>query len=205
MPRNFEVVHQRLQEAALGLFLEFGYDQVTTTEIATRADVTQRTFFRHFADKRDILFEREETLRAVLTDAIASAPPHLTPVQVLLNAFQIAEPMLEAQRAFVEPRYAVIAATPALSERELTKVATLTALLAMALEQRAVEPGLATLVVQASMAAMNHATKLWLTDRSCRLSVHLDRSFAQLSHLFGDIQPLDTEQPDQATPNAGKG
>lgn len=200
MPRNYEVVHHRLQEAALELFLEFGYDQVTTTEIATRAGVTQRTFFRHFADKRDILFEREETLCAVLTAAVASAPPHLTPVHVLLNAFQSAEPMLEAHRAFVEPRYAVIAATPALSERELTKVATLTALLAAALEQRAVEPGLATLIVQTSLAAMNHATKRWLTDRSCRLSVHLDRSFALLSQLFADSQPQEAERGDDSPP-----
>ena len=187
MPRNFEEVHRRLQEAALELFLEAGYDQVTTAEIAARAGVTQRTFFRHFADKRAILFEREEALGTVLTDAIASALPHLTPVQVLLHAFQVAEPLLEAQRAFMEPRYAVIAATPALSERELTKVAALTGLLASALEQREVDPGLATLVVQASMAAMNYATKLWLADRSRGLSVQLDRSFAQLALLFADI------------------
>ena len=191
MPRNFEVVHRRLQEAALALFLEFGYDQVTTAEIAARAGVTQRTFFRHFADKRDILFEREASLSAVLTTEIASAPLHLTPVQVLLTAFRVAQPLLEAHRAFAEPRYAVIAATPALSERELTKVASLTALLASALGERGVELGLATLAAQASMAAVNHAMTTWLADGSCGLGVHVDRSFAQLSLLFADVESAD--------------
>lgn len=184
MPRNSAVIHQRLQQAALELFLERGYDQTTTAEIAARAGVTQRTYFRHFADKRDILFSQEASLEAALTDAIASAPQHLTPIQVILVALQAVEPIFRDQRAFVEPRYAVIAATPALNERELTKAAALTGLLSSALERRGVSRALATLAAQTSMAAFNYAMTAWSADSSVGLNVHLDQAFAQLTHLF---------------------
>ena len=67
MPRNGKEVHRCLQQAGLELFRERGYDQTTAAEIAARAGVTERTFFRHFADKRDILFDSEASLRTALT------------------------------------------------------------------------------------------------------------------------------------------
>ncbi len=194
MPRNREVVHRRLQQAALELFLERGYDQTTTAEIAARAGVTQRTFFRHFANKRDTLFGQEIRLQTALVDAVAHAPPHLTPVQTTLVALQAVEAIFEEQRAFLEPRSAVIAATPALNERELTKTTALTGLLASALEHRGIAKALATLAAQASMAACQYAMTAWLADGSVRLSVQFDRAFAQLSGLFSNPPELqDTE------------
>ena len=70
MPRNGEEVHRRLQQAALALFRERGYDQTTATEIATRSGVTERTFFRHFADKREVLFAKSDAVRAALVEKI---------------------------------------------------------------------------------------------------------------------------------------
>ena len=189
MPRNSEVVHRRLQQASLELFLERGYDQTTTAEIAARAGVTQRTFFRHFADKRDTLFGQEIKLETTLVNAVAHAPPHLTPVQMILVALQAVAAIFEEQRAFIEPRSAIIAATPALTERELTKTTALTGLLASALERRGIAKELATLAAQASMAACNYAMTAWLADSSVRLSVQFDRAFAQLSHLFSKALP----------------
>lgn len=189
MPRNREVVHRRLQQAALELFLERGYDQTTTAEIAARAGVTQRTFFRHFADKRDTLFGQELSLETALMDAVAHAPPHLTPVQMILAALKAVEAIFEEQRAFIEPRYAVIAATPALNERELTKTTALTGLLASALEQRGIAKEIAMLAAQASMAACTYAMTAWLADNSVRLSIQFDRAFTQLSRLFANDPP----------------
>src|SRR5271154_2837924 len=100
----------RLQEAALALYSERGFDQTTAAEIAARAGVTERTFFRHFADKRDILFDNEASLRTALTEAIAGAPADLAPMQVLLLAFHAVEAIFEDNRPFSEPRHAVIAA-----------------------------------------------------------------------------------------------
>src|SRR5579872_6753902 len=64
----------RLEQAAMELFLERGFEQATVTEIAGRAGLTQRTFFRHFADKREVLFYGQEMLRDLLVAAVADAP-----------------------------------------------------------------------------------------------------------------------------------
>ena len=79
MVKNEDTVRVRLQRAALELFRERGYDQTTAAEIATRAGVTERTFFRHFPDKREVLFDGEATLRAALAASIADAPDGLGP------------------------------------------------------------------------------------------------------------------------------
>lgn len=180
MPRNSVEVHRSLQQAALELFRERGYNQTTAAEIAARAGVTERTFFRHFADKRDILFDREASVQAALTEAIASAPAELAPMQVLLLAFHRMEAIYEDNRSFSEPRQAIIAATPALRERELTKIASMIVVLASALEQRGVDAKLSTLAAQVGTAAFNYALMEWLDDTSSGLGAHLDRAFNQL-------------------------
>lgn len=183
MPRNRAEVHRSLQLAALELFRERGYDQTTAAEIAARAGVTERTFFRHFADKRDILFDREASVQAALTEAIARAPADRAPMQVLLLAFRELEAIYEENRSFSEPRQAIIDATPALRERELTKIASMIAVLAAALEQRGVDATLATLAAQVGTAAFSYALTLWAADASSSLGAYLDRAFTQLSLL----------------------
>ena len=183
MARNGEQVHRRLQQAALELFRERGYDQTTAAEIAARAGVTERTFFRHFPDKREILFDGEAILRTALATAIADAPAVLEPLQVLLLAFHAVEAMLEENRPLSEPRQHVIAATPALRERELAKVAGLTAALAAALGQRGVEVRLANLAAQAGMATFSHAVTSWFADPARPLHAHLVEAFDDLYAL----------------------
>lgn len=180
MPKNSVEVHHSLQQSALELFRERGYDQTTAAEIAARAGVTERTFFRHFADKRDILFDREANVQAALTEAIARAPADLAPMQVLLLAFRGVEALYEDNRSFSEPRQAIIAATPALRERELTKIASMIAVLASALEQRGVDAKLSTLAAQVGTAAFSYAVTAWLDDASSGFGAHLDRAFNQL-------------------------
>ena len=183
MPRDGEPVHRRLQKAALELFGERGYDQTTAAEIAARAGVTERTFFRHFADKREILFDGEASLRTALTDAIAAAPADLEPLRAMLLAFHAVETLLEENRPFSEPRQHVIAATPALRERELAKIAALTAALASALGHRGIEARLATLAAQAGMAAFSSAVTSWFADPTRALHAHIVEAFDDLYSL----------------------
>ena len=183
MPRNGELVHRRLQQAALELFRERGFDQTTAAEIAARAGVTERTFFRHFPDKREILFGGEASLRTALAEAIAGAPADLEPLRALLLAFHTVEAMLEENRPFSEPRQQVIAAIPALQERELAKIASLTTALAAALGQRGVETRLATLAAQAGMAAFRSAVTSWFADPARALHAHLVAAFDDLYAL----------------------
>ena len=181
-------VRGRLQRAALELYRERGYEQTTTAEIAARAGVTERTYFRHFADKREILFEEDPRLRPALTNAIAQAPDTLGPLEILLPTFQSIEKLLMDNRPFTEPRQAVIAITPALQERAEFKTASLIVLLSSALQQRGVEEKLATLAARSGMAAFAYAARAWFEDPSLSLKIHLERAFHAL-HELSAAQP----------------
>lgn len=173
----------RLKAAALELYRERGYDRTTTAEIAARAGVTERTFFRHFPDKREVLFEGEAGFHAALAAAIAAAPGGLTPMEVLLSAFRSIQQVFVDNRPFTEPAHEVIARTPALQERQLAKAASTIAAVAAALERRGVEANLATLAAGTGMAVFGHAVRAWIEDPSLGLEVHLDRSFQALHGL----------------------
>jgi len=189
VPRSREDVRRRLQKAALELYRERGYDRTTAAEIAARAGVTERTFFRHFPDKREVLFDGEAALHAALSTAIAEAPAALGPMEVLLWTFRSIERMLEANRPFTEPAREVIACTPALQERELAKAASTTAAVAAALQRRGVEANLATLAAGTGMAVFGHAARAWIEDPSLSLGTHLERAFGALHGLSATGAP----------------
>lgn len=182
----------RLEQAALALYTERGFDNTTVAEIAQRAGVTERTFFRHFADKREALFDGEDAFRAALADGVLAAPQGATPMEAMLWAFRSVEQTLEANRPLTAPRQAVIAQTPALQERVLTKTAGLIDAISQALSRRGVEPGLATLAAQVGMAAFAYATRAWFHDPQPGLDAHLTRAFEELEALCsggGELKP----------------
>lgn len=177
----------RLQRAALQLFQTRGYEATTAAQIAAQAGVTERTFFRQFPDKREVLFDGEEILRAALTASIAAAPNGLGPLDVLLRAFQSVLPLLEDNRPFAKPRHDVISGAPALRERELAKLALLAAALAAALRKRGVRDLQAALAAQTGMAAFAHATISWLEVPKPSLRERLDLAFRELKGLLSEI------------------
>ena len=179
-------VRTRLRGAALELFRERGYDRTTAAEIAGRADVTERTFFRYFPDKREVLFDGEALVREALTASIADAPAESGPLDTLFRAFRAFEPMLEDRRSYAKPRQDIIAATPALHERELTKIAALGDALAAALMIRGVPELRAVLAAQAGMAAFVHATLVWLDDPSTGLGERFDLAFREMKALLAE-------------------
>ncbi|WP_328609874.1 TetR/AcrR family transcriptional regulator [Amycolatopsis sp. NBC_00345] len=180
MPRNSDEVRLRLQEAALELYLERGYDKTTTADIAARAGVTERTFFRHFADKREVFFDGEAQLRELLTDAVAAVPAGTKPLPALRAAFHQAVPLIEQNLPVTERRHPVIAATPALQERALAKSAALVGAMADALRARGVAEQPAALCAQVGMDTYSIAIRRWGADRTDDLHTHLDRAFTDL-------------------------
>lgn len=188
MPRNGEKVRQKLQRAALELYRQQGYNQTTAAEIAAKAGVTERTFFRHFPDKREVLFDGEAALSAILISAVAEAPPALGPLAALHHAFHASVPLLVENRALAEPRRHIIASSPALQEREFAKSMSLAASLASALRQRGVSDGQASLAAQVGIAAFGHAFGAWLDDRQSHLADQLERA-------FGDLRDLSETEP----------
>jgi AcrR family transcriptional regulator len=183
MPRSGEDARRRLQEAAFELIREHGYDAVTTAEIAARAGVTERTFFRHFPDKREVLFAEEDVFHTALTDGVMAAPEGLNHMGVLLSAFRSTVPMFEANRPRTEPMQAVIAQNAALQERVRTKTAGSIDALAAALRRRGVEAGLADLAAQVGMSTFGHAVGAWFADPALSLDARLTQAFDQLRSL----------------------
>ena len=184
MAKGDEDVRERLQRTALELFREHGYDRTTAADIAARAGVTERTFFRYFPDKREVLFGGEAILQDLLTTAIAGAPERLGPLEALFAAFRSVAPLLEGNRPFSEPRQAVISSTPALRERELAKLAALTDALAASLRARRVGDLPAALAAQTGMAAFAHATISWLEEPQPALVERLDDALRELRALL---------------------
>src|SRR5271155_2953961 len=129
----------RLQEAALALFSERGFDQTTAAEIAARAGVTERTFFRHFADKREVLFGGSEVLQERIVSGVAGAPAAVTALAAVACGLDAAAALLgEARRDLTAQRQAVIAGNAELRERELAKLGAYAASVAATLRQRGV-------------------------------------------------------------------
>src|SRR5689334_17992353 len=135
----------RLEQAALDLYHERGYEQTTVTEIAERAGLTERTFFRYFADKREVLFGWQEDLLKRCVVAIETAPDTATPIEMIMAALEAVVPMFQERQEVARQRQSVIAAHPGLQERELLKRAALTSAMADALRRRAVQDPAASL------------------------------------------------------------
>lgn len=154
----------RLMKAAFELFIERGFDQVTVTEIAGRAGLTERTFFRHFADKPEVLFAGQAVLQERVLTAIADAPDVAAPLDVVAAAFEAASAMFHDNPEFARRRQAVIAANAGLRERELTKLATLAGAIAEALRARGVREPAASLAAEAGIAVFKTAFGQWISD-----------------------------------------
>src|ERR1700756_5669070 len=121
MPRWEQGAEDRLREAALALFLEHGYENVTVAQITERAGLTRRTFSRYFTDKRDVLFAGSEQLPTVLADAVRGADAALPPFAALLAGLTAAGELLAGRVSYAAQRRAVVAASSELQERERTK------------------------------------------------------------------------------------
>ena len=126
----------RLAKAAMAMYAEQGFEQTTVAEIAARAGLTERTFFRHFADKREVLFNGMEMMRDLLVRAVADAPASATAMDAVGAAFQAAGSMLQENPERVRLRDAIVSANSDLRERELIKLAAFAAAVAGALRDR---------------------------------------------------------------------
>jgi AcrR family transcriptional regulator len=154
----------RLQEAALTLYAERGFDQTTVAEIAARAGLTERTFFRHFADKREVLFGGSALLEERIVAGVAAAPEGAGPLEAVGHGAAAAAAMLgEFRRDLAAKRLAVIAATPELRERELAKLADYAAAVAATLRERGVGEPQATLAADAGMTVLRVAMEQWVS------------------------------------------
>ena len=154
----------RLARAAFELFAERGYEQTTVADIASRAGLTERTFFRHFSDKREVLFSGQSQLMETLVSSIAGAPESSGPLAAVAVALATVGEYFEEIRDRARHRQAIIAANPELRERELIKLASLATAMAGALRERGVPEPAASLAAEAGMAVFRIAFERWVSD-----------------------------------------
>jgi AcrR family transcriptional regulator len=177
----------RLQEAALDLYAERGFDQTTAAQIAARAGLTERTFFRHFTDKREVLFGGSALLQERIVAGVTDAPAEDGALDAVAAGLAAAAAMLgEFRRDLSRKRHAVIAANPELRERELAKLADYATAVAAALRQRGVSEPRATFAAEAGMSVLRVALTRWACEDDARdLAAIMRDSVAELRTLAG--------------------
>jgi AcrR family transcriptional regulator len=172
----------RLQEAALALYAERGFDQTTAAQIADRAGLTERTFFRHFADKREVLFGGSALLKERIVDGVIGAPAADGALDAVSRGLEAAAATLgEFRRDLSRQRQAVIATNPELHERELAKLDDYATAVAAALRRRGVSEPQATLAAESGMTVLRVAMQRWTSGDDDRdLTAIMRDSIAEL-------------------------
>ena len=146
------------------LYAEQGFEQTTVAEIAARAGLTERTFFRHYADKREVLFYGTEMMQHLLVEAVAAAPASATAMDAVGAAFQAAGAMLQESQERARLRDAIVSANAELRERELIKLAGLAAAVAGALRDRGIPEPAASLAAETGVAVFKVAFARWISE-----------------------------------------
>jgi AcrR family transcriptional regulator len=154
----------RLAKSAMSLYAERGFDQTTVAEIAARAGLTERTFFRHFADKREVLFYGMEMLRDLLVRAVADAPASATAMDAVGAAFETAGAVLQENPERVRLREAIVSANAELRERELIKLAALASAVAGAIRDRGIPEPAASLAAETGVAVFKTSFARWISE-----------------------------------------
>ena len=169
MPRWEPDAQTRLVTAALELFVEQGYDETTVAQIAERAGLTKSSFFRHFPDKREVLFAGQDAFSKLPVEAVAAAPEDATPLEAVGAGLQALGTVFTAERRpFASKRQAVIAANSELQEREALKLAGLGSAMRRALRRRGVTDPTASLAAELGILAFRAAFTRWTAPANRR-------------------------------------
>jgi AcrR family transcriptional regulator len=181
----------RFERAALELYGDGGFEQTTVAEIAKRAGLTERTFFRYFSDKREVLFAGADRLKSLLVDEVTEAPASATPIEAVASALEVAALLLQENREFAQRRQNAITTNAELQERELIKLASLASAMAEALRERGVQEPTASLTGEAGIAIFKVAFERW-TDESndVELAQLIRDSLRELRLLTADNSPI---------------
>ena len=191
MPRWEAGAQTRLTRAAYELYLERGYERVTVAEIAERAGLTKRTFFRYFDDKREVLFSGAPALQAAVVDAVASAPEDVAPIDAVVAALAAAGSGITEFGEGARARQRLIDSSSDLREREMIKMVALKDAIAVALQSRGVPESGASLTAQAGVAVFQTAFERWARS---------DGSADVPSLIFGALDELRTAITPETAP-----
>jgi len=183
----------RLECAAVELFIEQGFAETTVPQITARAGLTTRTFFRHFADKREVLFAGDEELPALVAQLMADAPASLGPMMVIAHGLEtVAATRFEGRLEYLRTRRAVIQADEGLRERELRKLSALSEAISRGFRDRGVDELTAMLAAQLATTVFSVTISRWLDqDGTQPLSALVHDTLRALRSVAAES----TEQP----------
>jgi AcrR family transcriptional regulator len=177
----------RLQAAAFELFAEKGYEETTVADIAARAGVTERTFYRHFADRREVFFDGSQEFQDFLVRAVEAAAPETAPLDAITGAlYRAAREVFADRSATAKRRQRLIDAHPELHEREVAKMSRLASALAVALRSRGVEEATASVAAETGMALFRVAFADWVDEHN---TAGLDDLISAAVHQLSVIAP----------------
>ena len=180
----------RLADAAMQLYRERGFDRTTVADIAARAGLTERTFFRYFADKREVLFSGAHMLRDFLVDRVARAPASMPPIDAVAGALAETGELFEQRRDFARQRHALIVTHAELQERELIKFASLASAIGEALRQRGIPGPAASLAAEAGITIFKRAFESWVEDGKKKdLGYHVRAAHTELEGVVAGVRP----------------
>ena len=186
----------RLEQAAAELFAERGFDETTVADIAARAGLTERTFFRHFTDKREVLFSGQDVFTDAVVSAVATAPGPATPVEAVSAGLDAAASLLQGRAELAPQRQVIIDAHPELQERELIKMARLGTAIAATLRERGVAEPEATLAADTGIAVLRIAFARWLADGVARpLPEVMRETLGELAALYAPGAAVSSSRP----------
>ena len=175
---------QRLQQAAIELFAEQGFAATTVPQITARAGLTTRTFFRHFADKREVIFGGDE-IPALATRLLAEAPPSLDPMTLIVGGLKtVAETRFEGRREEIRQRRDIIRSDEGLRERDLRKRAALGEAIKDGFVARGVGTATAALLAESTVTVLYVALDQWLDSSGDRTL------FEIIGETFGSLQAV---------------
>jgi AcrR family transcriptional regulator len=178
-----------LQQAAMTLFVERGYAEVTVADIAERAGLTKRSFFNHFADKREILFADAEAFERTITDHLADIDPGMGPLDAALVALTHGGMSLASYGQSAPARRDLIAAATELQERNLIKMASLTQALTDGLIARGAAARAASFTAQAAITVFSVAYENWIDRPDADFSALMDHARDDLRAAIEPSQP----------------
>lgn len=182
MVKKAENARERFEAAAFKLFGKQGYAATTVPEIAENAGLTERTFYRYFTDKREVLFWRAADHQMSIRNEIARATSDAHPLSTVVHAFKSVAAFIDGHRPIVKLRQTLISSHSDLQERELMKLNALASAIDQTLQQRGIQPSAARVVAEVGTAVWKVALENWSKDE-------IERSFAEhLQAAFAEFQ-----------------
>jgi len=146
------------------LFTEHGYEQTTAAGIAAEAGLTERTFFRYFADKREVLFDGSPALAELIVRGVRDARADLGPLGMAASGvLAAAEFFDDERRAYSRTRQELIDTNPALQERERQKFAELADAIGRELRERGVADLPARLAAESAVVVFTTTFRQWIS------------------------------------------